>query len=176
MSKPEAKEEGAEAEVPVVTGSKKKKFIIIGAIVAVVLAAGGGAAAYFLNSSTPHKKEAKKPAEKSAPAVFLNMENFVVNLQSENGDKYLQAGITMQVKNEEQMTYYKENMPQLRSRIILLLSSKTAEELLTNAGKLKLANEIIKQAQLPFNKDEPTSKEVEDRKISGVFFTSFMIQ
>lgn len=175
-SKPAEKEEAADAEVAVATGSKKKKIIIISIIVAVVLAAGGGAAAFFMGHKETGKKETKKAVEKSMPAVFLNLENFVVNLQSENGEKYLQAGITLQVKSEEQQAYYKENMPQLRSRILLLLSSKSADELLTNEGKLKLGNEIAKQVQLPYNKDEVSPKEAEDRKIRGVFFTSFMIQ
>ena len=114
--------------------------------------------------------------EKSAPPVFLALDNFIVNLQTDNGDKYLQTGITLQVRSEEQATYYKANMPQLRSRILLLLSAKSAEELLTNEGKLKLEDELIKQVQMPYNGDEPTPKEAEERRIMGVYFTSFMIQ
>lgn len=181
MSKPAPKPEEAQEVTdapPAATGSKKKKIIIISMIVAIMLAVGGGSAAFFLGGKKEpgSKKEAKKSAEKSAPAVFLPLDNFIVNLQSEAGDKYLQAGITMQVKNEEQVSFYKTNMPQLRSRILLLLSSKAADEILTNEGKLKLANEIIKQAQLPYNSDEPSKKEIEERRILGVFFTSFMVQ
>ncbi len=177
MAKPApAPEEPVADAPPVTTGAKKKKMILIAIITVVVLAVAGGGAAFFMGKKDTNKKDTKKVAEKSPPAVFLALDNFVVNLQAENGEKYLQVGITLQVKNEEQLVYYKGNMPQLRSRILLLLSSKSAAELLTNEGKLKLSNEIIKQAQIPYNKDEATSKEVEERKILGVFFTSFMIQ
>ena len=117
-----------------------------------------------------------KKAEKAVPPVFLALENFVVNLQSDNNDKYLQTAITLQVKDEEQVAYYKANMPQLRSRILLLLSSKEASDLLSNEGKTKLADEISEQVGLPYNKDEMSAKEAEEHKVSGVFFTSFMIQ
>lgn len=174
MSKPAPKAE-AGAEVPAASGAKKKKLIIIIVIVAIVLAGAGGAAALLLGKKDAGKKEEKK-AEKSAPPVFLALDNFVVNLQSDNGDKYLQAGISLQVKNEEIVNYYKLNMPQLRSRVLLLLSSKDAAELLTTEGKNKLAEEIIEQAELPYSKDEVSPKEEEERKISGVFFTTFMVQ
>ena len=120
-------------------------------------------------------KEVKK-AEKPVPPVFLALENFIVNLQSENGDKYLQTGITLQVRDEEQSSYYKANMPQLRSRILLLLSSKSADDLLTSEGKKQLEDDLIKQVQQPYNNEEPTPKEAEEHRILGVYFTSFMIQ
>lgn len=167
----------ADDEEPIiVTGSRKKKIIMIAVAVIVLLGVAGGAATYFLTKKPVSIKDAKKPIEKSAPPVFLALDNFIVNLQTDNGDKYLQTGITLQVRNEEQLSYYKTNMPQLRSRILLLLSNKSAEELLSNEGKLKLEDELIKKVQMPYNKDEPTPKEAEERRILGVYFTSFMIQ
>jgi flagellar FliL protein len=177
MAKTAPKEEVAAGEEPVVpTGSKKKKIIMMAVITVVLLGSAGGAATYFLTKKPASSKDAKKPAEKAVPPVFLALENFIVNLQTEGGDKYLQTGITLQVRNEEQLAYYKANMPQLRSRVLLLLSNKSADELLTNEGKLKLEDELIKQIQMPYNNDEPTPKEAEERRIMGVYFTSFMIQ
>ena len=67
-------------------------------------------------------------------------------------------------------------MPQLRSRILLLLASKSADELITSEGKAKLEDDLIKQVQMPYNNEDPTPKEAEERRILGVYFTSFMIQ
>ncbi len=178
MAKTAAKETtpAATEEPVVVTGSKKKKIIMIAIIAVVLLAIAGGTAAFFLTKKPASTKDVKKSAEKAGPPVFLALDNFIVNLQTDNGDKYLQAGITLQVRNEEEATYYKTNMPQLRSRILLLLANKSAEDLLTNEGKLKLEDEVSKTVQQPYNNDEPSAKEIDDRKILGVFFTSFMIQ
>ena len=176
MAKTAPKEEAPAEDAAVAAGgSKKKKIMMLAIIGAVVVVLGGGAGAYFLTKKPADAKEVKK-AEKPVPPVFLPLDNFIVNLQTENGDKYLQVGVTLQVRNEEQVNYYKANMPQLRSRILLLLASKSAEELLTNEGKLRLEDDLIRQAEMPYNHEEPTPKEAEERRILGVFFTSFMIQ
>lgn len=176
MAKTAPKEEAPAVDDAVAAGgSKKKKIMMIAIIAILVLVGGGGAAAFFLTKKPADTKEVKK-SEKPMPPVFLALDNFIVNLQTDNGDKYLQIGVTLQVRNEEQVNYYKANMPQLRSRILLLLASKTAEELLTNEGKLRLEDDLVKQAQAPYNNEEPTPKEAEERRILGVYFTSFMIQ
>jgi len=176
MLKTAPKEEAPAADaVAAGSGSKKKKIILIAVIAVLLLGGGGGAAAYFMSKKASGAKEAPK-VEKPVPPVFLALENFIVNLQTENGDKYLQVGITLQVRNDEQLNYYKENMPQLRSRVLLLLASKNAEELLTSDGKMNLEDDLIKQVQKPYNNEEPTPKEAEERRILGVYFTSFMIQ
>jgi flagellar FliL protein len=61
-------------------------------------------------------------------------------------------------------------MPLVRSRLLLLLSSKKASELSTVEGKKKLADEIIAQVKQPFTPQGGSTA------ISGVFFTSFVIQ
>jgi flagellar FliL protein len=64
----------------------------------------------------------------------------------------------------------KANIPQVKSRLIMLLSSKDAEELLTPEGKDNLVKEIIEQVNLPFVPKGAS------QKVSGVFFTSFVVQ
>ena len=144
-------------------------MIIVLAVV--VLAAAGGGAWFFLGKKNQSdKKEVKKAEDSDKPPVFLSMEAFTVNLQSETGDKYLQATITLQVPDEEQVNLIKTNMPQLRSRLLLLLSSKEAADILTSEGKTKLTQEINEQANISFAPDGPP------QKVTGVFFTSFVIQ
>lgn len=166
MAKAPAKPEAAE-QAPVVK-SKKRLFIIIG-ILAVVLA-GGGAAAWFFTRPAPgaHHEEKSEPAK---PPVFVILDSFTVNLTpEEDGDKYLQVTLTLQVAEEKDAEEIKLHMPQVRSRILLLLSSKKASELLIQEGKTKLTQEIVKEVNKPFNpKGEP-------QKVTSVFFTSFVIQ
>lgn len=168
MAKAPAKAADA-GDAPVAGKSKKKLLIIIAAVVFLLVAAGGGAA-FLLSkkSSTPKDKETK--TEPAKAPVFLALDPFTVNLQSDNGDKYLQISMTLQVQDEEQVTLIKANMPQVRSRLLLLLSSKDATEILSSEGKEKLVSEIIEKVALPFTaKGDP-------QKISSVFFTSFVVQ
>ncbi|BBB60504.1 flagellar basal body-associated protein FliL [Undibacterium sp. TC4M20W] len=167
MAKAPAK--AAEASDAPAGKSKKKLLIIIAAVVVLLVAAGGGAA-FFLTKKAPANKEKEHKAEPAKAPVFLALEPFTVNLQSNDGDKYLQISMTLQVQDEEQVNLIKANMPQVRSRLLLLLSSKDASEILSSEGKEKLVNDIIEKVAQPFTaKGEP-------QKVSGVFFTSFVVQ
>jgi flagellar protein FliL len=156
---------------PAAGGSKKKLLIII--IAAVVVLAGGGAGAFFFmhgkSDAAPDAKH-KKVAVPAGPPVFVPIEPFTVNLQPENGEQYLQTAFTLQVATLEQVELIKDNMPKVRSRLLLLLSSKKASEINTPEGKKKLAEDIMAQVKAPFEeKGEP-------QEVTDVLFTSFIIQ
>ncbi|MCH8618810.1 flagellar basal body-associated protein FliL [Undibacterium sp. TS12] len=157
------------SDAPAAGKSKKKLLIIIAAVVVLLVVAGAGAAFFLTKKSSANKEKEHKTEPTKAP-VFLALEPFTVNLQSDGGDKYLQISMTLQVQDEEQVNLIKANMPQVRSRLLLLLSSKDAAEILSGEGKEKLVNEIIEKVSQPFApKGEP-------QKVSGVFFTSFVVQ
>jgi flagellar FliL protein len=161
---------------PPAAGASKKKLLII--ILAAVLGAGslGGGVAWFLlhgkadAEEGKHDKGSKKKAVKSGPPVFVPLDPFTVNLQPENGEQYLQIAFTLQVSNLEEVELVKLNMPKVRSRLLLLLSSKKASELNTGEGKKLLAGEIIAQV------NEPFEERGEHQEVTDVLFTSFIIQ
>ena len=162
---------GAQAEVeeeaPVVKKSKKKLIIILLAVI--LLAGGGGAAWFFMGHKAPAgEKQAKMEPPK--PPVFLIMEPFTVNLQSDGTEQFLQAAFTLQVATAEQVDLLKLYMPQVRSRLLLLLSSKKAADINTAEGKKKLNEEIMAAVKQPFT---PGAK---PQEVSDVFITSFVIQ
>ena len=160
--------------VPAAGGGSKKKLIII-VLAAVLLAGGigGGAAWFFLHGKPDEGGETTKHKKKAAPVgppVFVPIEPFTVNLQPENGEQYLQITFTLQVASLEQVELVKDNMPKVRSRLLLLLSSKKASEINTPEGKKKLAEDIMAQVKEPFaDKGEP-------QEVTDVLFTSFIIQ
>jgi len=145
--------------------------------IAGVLLLGGGAGAgwFFLHGSgdaeaheeAPKKKKKAKEAHK---AEYVPVEQFVVNLQPENGDQYLQIQFTLQVNGPEQAVLIKDNMAKVRSRVLLLLSGKKASEISTVEGKQQLASEIKAVVQVPFE------EEGDEQDVSDVLFTSFIIQ
>ena len=114
------------------------------------------------------EKHAKAEAPK--PPVFVVMEPFTVNLQNEGSEQFLQTAFTLQVANNEEVELLKVYMPQVRSRLLLLLSSKHASEINTPEGKKKLGTEIVASINQPF------SAGGKKQEVSDVFFTSFVIQ
>jgi flagellar FliL protein len=152
-------------------GSKKSsKKIIMLALIAVVVLGAGGAGAWFFLGNKGNTKEAHREAPPPPAPVFVNLEPFTVNLQSEDEDHYLQTSIVLQVKDEEAADRIKQHMPQVRSRLLMLLSSKKASEVNTVEGKHKLSDEIVAQVKQPFAKGSA------EQEIGGVFFTDLVIQ
>lgn len=149
--------------------SNKTLFIIAGA--AVVLAAAGGGAWMFMNKGGQEHGDAKHAkAEPAKPPAFMSLETFTVNLQAEEAQQqFLQVNITLQTSEHDQDAI-KLHMPQVRNRLLLLLSSKKPSEILTVEGKKKLASEIIETMKQPFTPQGPA------QEIQDVFFTSFVVQ
>lgn len=146
MSKPTTKPAApaAKEETPVAAPPKSKKMLIIG-VVSLLVAVAGGAAWFFTKGHAPadaHAETAKAETPHEAKFVPLG-ENFTVNLQREEGDQYLQAGITLKILQPELEEKIKTAMPEIRSKLLFLLSSKKPSELQTVEGKMKLISEII---------------------------------
>jgi flagellar protein FliL len=132
----------APAETEVAAKPKSKKMLLIG-IGVLVLGVGAGAGWYFTNGSK--HEEAHAPAPMTPKFVVL--EPFTLNLQREEGDQFLQVGITLKVMEPEGKSELEEkiklHMPEIRSRLLLMLSNKRASELAPVEGKKKLAQEIV---------------------------------
>lgn len=126
----------AEAPAP----KNKKKLIIIIAAVVVLLIAAGGAAVFLMKGNNAHSDAPK--AEVVKEPRFVPLEAFTVNLQHEEADQYLQINITLKVLEPEVEEKIKAVLPEIRSKLNMLLSSKRPSELSTVEGKKKLATEI----------------------------------
>lgn len=150
--------------------SRKLLFLILGVVL--LAAAGGGAWYVFSQGAAPAANGATPAAKPVAmkPPVFMSLETFTVNLQGEDGQQFLQANLTLQVADQAQADLIKLHMPQARNRLLLLLSSKQASDILTVEGKKKLASEIVEQLKQPFMAQGPKPD------VSDVFFTSFVVQ
>ena len=127
----------AEAEAP---KKKGKKLILIAGVLVLTLGGGGAGAWYFMRPADSH---ADKAAEPEKPSQFLALESFVVNLVGNDGaPQYLQAGLTLKLKHDVKADAIKDRMPEIRNRILLILSGKKAADLLPVAGKQQLASEL----------------------------------
>ncbi len=166
VQKPALKEASAPSPAPRKSRSKAIWLVLV------VLLAVAGTGAWFWYSAIPRgdATAAAKPEPPKVP-VFFVLDPFTVNLQPDGqGDQYLQVAFSVQVDSSKSVEHLKLYLPQVRSRMVLLLSSKKASEISTAEGKQRLVDEIITQLKLPF------SPGAEQQNIHNVFFTSFVIQ
>lgn len=151
---------------------KKGKLLVIILAVAVLLALAGGY--YFLvvkkQQDAKAAPKAEKQVEEKAP-IFTRLEQFTVNLQKVDGeDHYLQVEMDLQVAEDKVVDSIKVRMPQIRNAMLLLLSSKSPEELASVEGKQKLSADIVAQINKIIGATEPKAG------VLGVYFSSFVIQ
>lgn len=190
--KPDPIEAAEPQQQPEPPRKKRGKLVLILSIV-VVLAAGGGVGFYFMQ---PAHSDAGAAAPK--PPVFVPLETFTVNLLSDPAQmQFMQAGVTLKLTDKAAVELVKDRLPEVRNRVLLVLSSKRGSELLSVSGKQKLAAELgeairnviapapppAKAAESAPNASESaaappakTSDESFDRPNVEVLFTSFIIQ
>jgi flagellar FliL protein len=139
-----AKQPEAEAEAPAAPAPKSRKKLII-IIAAAVLVLGGGAAAWMMMGKHKEGEPAaaeKKLAKPEGPPVFLPLESFVVNLQPPTSNQFLQVDITLRLADAHAVDAVKALMPEVRDRILRLLATRTAPELVAAGGREQLADAI----------------------------------
>ena len=178
----------------------KKLLIIVGALVLVLVLAGGGAFFYINKqraAAAADEDGGEAPAKAAAahaapgtPPAYLPLDNMVVNLADPGGERVAQVGITLEVMDAHASDTVKAYLPTIRSGILMLISQRTADELLKPEGKVKLAKDILREASLPFgggdddHEEQDSSAKSKKKKkaahaeypVKGVLFSSFIIQ
>ncbi|MGC3874878.1 flagellar basal body-associated protein FliL [Halomonas sp. GXIMD04776] len=153
-----------------------KPWWLLGIVIIVISMASSAGVYYLLDLNTPANADDHQPEEEAkavvAPTpIFVTVSPFTVNVQSDNYEqRLLYIGLSFKVGNEETAGLIEQNMPQLRSRLLLLLSDQNAEELTRPAGKKAVASEILALFDEPFSDPQP------DLAIDDVLYTDFIVQ
>jgi flagellar FliL protein len=160
----------------------KKKLILVAGIVAVAVL-GGGAGAYFTLKAKPAAEVGKdgKDGAKAEAAVehkrdpkakptFVTFESFTVNLNDKDNERYAQIVFAVETIDSATGEMVKAQMPAIRGRVLMTLSSKTASDLLGREGKEKLAKDILEDARKAMNLPDT------DKSLIEVHFSQFVMQ
>ena len=80
--------------------------------------------------------------------VFLPLEPFTVNLADTRETRMAQVAIVFEVENAGLADDIKAVMPRVRDRVLTIVSSKQARELLSVEGKTQLTNRIADETMV----------------------------
>lgn len=167
-------EESTETEKAPAKG--RNNIMIIAGVI--VLSAGiiGGGLFFGLKSHAPApaaateaggEKKAEHAKKKEAPVMYP-LEAFIVNISDGSEMRYLkvkvelETGLTAENSKKELDPY----LAKLRDAILVLLTTKTIQDVNDLAGKNRLREEILASV----------TKVVPTGKISSVYFTDFVVQ
>lgn len=195
-----SKAAAATVDGDLVAPKKKSKLMVFIAIGVLMLALVGGGTFFMMAKKKAAEAEAEgedghapaktahAKAKSGTPPTFVPMEPFTVNLMPENGEQYLQVVATLKVEDSHVVEDLKTYMPELRHRVLMLLSGKKASELQGVDGREALADEIKSasnevlgfgaksRAKRGNDPDGKSKNEPIDGPVVSVLFTSFIIQ
>jgi len=146
-------------------------WLILIILLVVLLGAGGAAGWLLLKHSKPaagDKTVAAAAPKRAEKPVFLDIDSFTVNL--EGGDRLLYVGMTLQLGNESTQEFLRAHLPQVRNRMLMVLSGQDADTLITSDGKQKLAEAIRTSLLKQFADAQPALL------VDKVLFTQFIVQ
>ncbi|MBD1227272.1 flagellar basal body-associated protein FliL [Xenorhabdus griffiniae] len=144
-------------------------WMILLVLIAVLGVAIGGYSWWVMNQSANNSTEKTKAID--AP-VFMTLEPFTVNLidNEEHFDRVLYVGITLRLTDEKIRQRFHEYLPEVRSRMLLLLSRQKAADLAKDDGKMNLVADIKQTLHPTLIPGEP------DQEITDVLFTTFILR
>ena len=182
MAEEEAGEEGGEA-----AGEEEKKGLpikLILIVVGVLALAGGGYFAYtnfFQEEAVEESAEKDKNGEEGGEegeggenteelppgvGVMFTMDPFVVNLAGSNGKRFLKVTASLELSSPEVNPEFEENLQKITDSILVLLSSKSFEDVYSVQGKFKLKDEITTRV----------NRFLVVGHVKDAYFTEFIVQ
>lgn len=177
-----AEDDIGEQEVP----KKPKVLIILLIIVLLALLGGGGYYAYTTFFQKPDAANAvadgEAPKEGEAPkgtelektgisdelglGVMVPLEPFIINLANSQGNRFLKVTVTLELSSPEVHAEVNENVQKITDSILILLSSKSFEDVYSVQGKFKLKDEITTRV----------NRFLVLGHVKDAYFTEFVIQ
>jgi len=167
------------------TVEKKPKgnmvLIIVIALLVVILIGGGAAAFLMLGGSHEEaaaptqtqdvkaekkKSSSKKSTDHLAIGPMYPMAQFVVNLLSESGNRFLKVAVDLELSDPKLQPEMDHKKSLIRDIIIRTFSSKTFEEISTLKGKDKLKEEVL----------DKINENLSDGQVKNIYFTDFVVQ
>lgn len=153
----------------VIAGASWWLFLRSNATFKHLLEGGGNPGTSQEQSDNTNKKEGGKEGLSKDPIPLLkpvSLPSVTVNLADPSGNKYLRLGMDVELSSEEAITNLLTQSARVRDAIILLLSSKTSDELVSAEGKVLLKNEVASRLNQILG--EP--------RVVRIYFTDFVIQ
>ena len=176
-------------------GPKKSKVLIILIIVILLALLGGGGYYAYITffqkpaAEAPAEGEAAKEGEASkdgeAPpgeegkemekkeiaiqpglGVMVPLEPFIINLANSQGNRFLKVTVTLELSSPEVHAEVNENVQKITDSILILLSSKSFEDVYSVQGKFKLKDEITTRV----------NRFLVLGHVKDAYFTEFVIQ
>lgn len=111
-------------------------------------------------------KEGGKEGEAAAGSELVSIPPLLVNLSEPQGRRYLKLALDVEVNDKLAADALNKNMAKVKDALLLLLSSKTYDDLASIESKILLKKEIVERLTLVLG----------EQKVLRVYITEIVIQ
>lgn len=144
---------------------------IVALLVCVLLMFMGlmGAGFYFMWSkmATLEKAPAVQHGEEDIlTGPIYKLDTFIVNLADPGGNRFLRVTMDLELRNQNVAETIEKSLSQIRNGILMVLPTKTIEDLSSIDGKKQLRDEII----------DKLNDFLRRGSVTNIYFTEFVIQ
>ena len=119
-----------------------------------------------VQASAPKNTAGKRSNDYINMGPVYPLDQFIVNLLSESGSRYLKTKVDLELSAETLTPEIDKKKPLIRDIIVSTLSSKTYAEVSTQKGKNRLKDEIV----------DRLNEVLADGHIKNIYFTDFVVQ
>lgn len=154
--------------------TSRRPAAIIGITLILLLLAGGGFAGWTLLKSKGSTEPASSgevsgsEANLDAAPLTYTLNTYIVNLMGNSGmsNRYLKVGVLLGISNPSYIPVVEKYKPMLDDAALILLSSKTYNDLATVEGKIVLKQEFISRV----------NQILGGNVVNKIYFSEFVVQ
>ena len=113
-------------------------------------------------------KVAEMPVEEEENAIgpLYTLDTMIVNLSDHGGKRYLRVTMALELSDPEAVATIESRLPQIRDAVLMILPTKTYDDVSTTDGKIALRNQVMEKINDLMTKG----------RVNNIYFTEFVVQ
>jgi flagellar FliL protein len=150
-----------------------KKVLIIIIAVAVLFVGMVGAGFFILWNKISQvpldpSKVAEVPVKEDENVIgpLYTLDTMIVNLADQGGKRYLRVTMALELSDSESVATIESRLPQVRDAVLMILPTKTYDDVSTTDGKIALRNQVMEKINTLMTKG----------RVNNIYFTEFVVQ
>ena len=94
------------------------------------------------------------------------LDTMIVNLSDDGGKRYLRVTMALELSDPESVDTIESRLPQIRDAVLMILPTKTYDDVSTTDGKIALRNQVMEKINTLMTKG----------RVNNIYFTEFVVQ
>ena len=104
--------------------------------------------------------------EESTIGPLYSLDTMIVNLSDHGGKRYLRVTMALELSDPDIQATIESRLPQVRDAILMILPTKTYDDISTTDGKIALRQEVMEKINGLITKG----------RVDNIYFTEFVVQ